>query len=67
MPRKPKLAGLPENVTVELTPQELKTLQFYLRSAHVDAKGSCAIGVCSESTVAHLESIMKKTGTKPIE
>lgn len=45
---------------ISLTPDEVKTLKFYLERAIIDAEGMAAIGVSNRSTVQNLKSIKKK-------
>lgn len=51
-------------VNVPLTKCEIRTLEFYLDKAIIDAEGNCAIGIGDRVSVEHLHSIRKKIAGK---
>lgn len=51
-------------MVVELTPGEVKTLQFYLEKARIDAEGMHAIGMASIESVNNINSVIHKLKDK---
>lgn len=47
-------------MVVELTPDEVRTLRFYLTKALIDAEGMQAIGMTGTRTVENLRSVIHK-------
>lgn len=47
-------------MVIELTQGEVKTLQFYLEKACIDAEGMHAIGMASDESVNNLRSVIHK-------
>lgn len=51
-------------MVIELTQGEVKTLQFYLEKACIDAEGMHAIGIASDESVNNLRSVIHKLKRK---
>lgn len=45
---------------IELTESEIKTLNFYIKQALIDAEGMYAIGFGNKKSILNLKSIIKK-------